>query len=162
MSHSKRDQWRPSREEAYRSHIWWRRSRGNIVILVPEGEQAYILITRSEVGVQKEIYTYTLCLEKNSQSVSVTSRSSVETYGRTELIFDIDFLRSIPHIVIRIVRFSTKIRVGLLPSGTLSYPTARGSQKLNDHVASTHTRAGLRRRRRWPRSHRATPHASSR
>jgi len=26
--------------------------------LIPEGEQAYILITRSEVGVQKEIYTY--------------------------------------------------------------------------------------------------------
>jgi len=28
--------------------------------LVPEGERAYILITRSEVGVQKEIYTYIL------------------------------------------------------------------------------------------------------
>ena len=44
MSHSERDLGRPSREEAYLSHIWWRRSRGNIVILVPEGERAYILV----------------------------------------------------------------------------------------------------------------------
>ena len=50
LSHSERDLWRPSREEAYLSHIWWRRSRGNIVILVPEGEQAYILVARSGVN----------------------------------------------------------------------------------------------------------------
>ena len=28
LSHSERDLWRPCREEAYLSHIWWRRSRG--------------------------------------------------------------------------------------------------------------------------------------
>ena len=28
LSHSERDLWRPSREEAYLSHIWWCRSRG--------------------------------------------------------------------------------------------------------------------------------------
>ena len=58
LSHSERDLWRPSREEAYLSHIGGAEVGGNIVILVPEGERAYILITRSEVGVQKEIYIY--------------------------------------------------------------------------------------------------------
>ena len=62
LSHSKRDLWRPSREEAYLSHIWWRISRGQYCNIGPRVRAAlylaYILITRSEVGVQKEIYTY--------------------------------------------------------------------------------------------------------
>ena len=62
LSHSKRDLWRPSREEAYLSHIWWRISRDQYCNIGPRVRAAlylaYILITRSEVGVQKEIYIY--------------------------------------------------------------------------------------------------------
>ena len=35
LSHSKRDLWRPSREEAYLSHIWWRRSKGQYCNIGP-------------------------------------------------------------------------------------------------------------------------------
>jgi len=52
LSHLKRDLWRPSREEAYLSHIWWRRSRGQYCNIGPRRR------ARSEVGVQKEIYIY--------------------------------------------------------------------------------------------------------
>ena len=34
-SHLERDLWRPSREEAYLSHIWWRRSRGQYCNIGP-------------------------------------------------------------------------------------------------------------------------------
>ena len=35
LSHLERDLWRPSREEAYLSHIWWRRSRGQYCNIGP-------------------------------------------------------------------------------------------------------------------------------
>ena len=35
LSHSKRDLWRPSREDAYLSHIWWHRSRGQYCNIGP-------------------------------------------------------------------------------------------------------------------------------
>jgi len=50
--------------------------------LVPEGDQAYILITRSEVGVQKEIYTY-----NSHKTESVSLRKCLYDHWLTNKVY---------------------------------------------------------------------------
>jgi len=62
------------------------------------------------------VYAVAVC---PSVCLSVTSRQCIETIGRIELVFDMGLPSTYPTLCFKESWVSPKIRVGLLPAGTL-------------------------------------------